>query len=327
VRLSTKLSGIVAVGGVAALGAGLISSGGIGATWYDSHVASATINTGDLACALSSPTDRLQESIEQETPNGGTATITLDPITRSEAGIRTAPLTVTNTGTVPVSVTWTKTDAGTLFSDGIPFYSYTIAGEALAPNAKQSANIGFHWDSLDNDAQGKSATVTYNVTCNETPTAPNNLTPFYRYGGSAYYDGTSIQLVTGPNTPEDQVSTAGVYFDGISAGSALPTDEPHFIGTPADGSWPRMQIRLSDGTVLTKSQSATQWSGSNKDSAAGAWFASTGGKWSVIELYVNNPDNKITVQRVYIQAQNPGFTGSISCIGYNDSVHPVSFGC
>jgi len=318
VRLSTKLSGIVAVGGVAALGAGLISSGGIGATWSDQHLASATIDTGTLKCALTSPTDRLQTSISQTT-NGGTATIALDPITRSDPGIRTAPLNVTNTGSVPVMVSWAKVDSGDLFASGNEFYSYTISTTSLTPGANQSANIGFHWNALNNDAQGKDATVTYTITCNETPKAPNNLTPFYRYGGSAFYDGTSINLVTGPNTPTTEVATAGVYFDGVTAGSALPDTEPTFTTTGSPTAWPRMQIRLSDGTVLLKSATSSSWTASS----AGNWFALNSADWSTIKTYANS--NSITVQRVYIQAQNPGFDGSITCINYPNAT--LGSGC
>jgi hypothetical protein len=306
------LSGIVAVGGVAALGAGLISSGGIGASWTDGHTATANISTASLSCALGSPTDRVQTSIESSTE--GNATIDLDPITRSDSGTRTAPVTVTNTGDVPIQVTWQKEESGGLLtSQGIPFYSYTINGTMLTPGQAQNADIGFHWDSLPNDAEGLSATVTYKITCLETPTAPSGLTPFYRYGGSAYYDGTAIQLATGPNVPSNQVSTAGVYFDGVTAGSTLPDIEPNFTATGSVGTWPKMQIRLSDGTVLLKTAGASAWSASN----AGIWFGQSGTTWANI---TTDLPAGVTVQRAYIQAQNPGFTGSITCINYANAV-------
>ena len=165
-RTASKMTSVAAACGAGALGLALIAMGsGVGAAFTDSATANANIATGTFGCQLSS-TD-LSVVISN---NAHTATVDLGTISSSAASSKTAPVTVTNTGAIPLVTSWGETTLGNIL-DGSGAISAVpaAAGVPLATGATQTVNIGFQWSQLSNSDLNRSGTAQYTVSCNEAP--------------------------------------------------------------------------------------------------------------------------------------------------------------
>lgn len=144
-----------------ALVAGAIAySGGVGAAFSDQDVATANIEVGTLSCAFESSDPHVHV---HSSTNKHTATVTLDKILTS-TGSQTADIAVRNTGSIPLTTSWTA-------SGGLGDLGPTVApsGATLPVGAAQDVQIGFEWTDLSNWYMGKSATAKFTVDCAETP--------------------------------------------------------------------------------------------------------------------------------------------------------------
>lgn len=253
-RLSTKLTGIVALGGAAALAAGLISSGGIGAAFTDEATATANIKVGDFACELSADAADISSGVVTISPNKQVATVEFGTINSSDPATHTAPVTVTNVGTIPLTTAWTVTPSGGLFdvnsSQVVEAFDDTAAAFLGATGAAQTINAGFTWaTALGNADLKKSGKVTYEVDCLEAKAAPNGL-DLYANGGvhgeSATWDGRSVMLDPGP------MGAGGAALIRIPAGSTLPGQAP----TYQYDEWPSAKGQLRFNIYFTNNKHA-----------------------------------------------------------------------
>jgi hypothetical protein len=243
-----KVAVLVAAGG---LMAGLLGAG-VSASYTDSATAALNVAVGTFGCTVSS-TD------PNAVPTSGHAiTFNLPPITSSAASSSyVKDLTVTNTGSMPVSVHWTYATGGTL----IPSQWQTASGGTGGPNGMAYAtdsmttdatlavgtgktytgNIGFVWTTLDNSYLGQTASVTYTANCGETQTvsvpAPVavaatcanqttgaiSISPFPTAGVTYYIDGS---VVTATSTSES-----------VGAHTVTATASPPYVlsGYPTGG--------------------------------------------------------------------------------------------
>lgn len=257
-RLSTKLSGIVAIGGVAALGAGLISSGGIGAAFTDAKTVTATMDAGTFSCALSSSAQGVTISLD-----GKSATVDFGEIDRS-SGEKVVPLTVTNTGSIAVravqyslvvsgsgspnsttSYKYAQDNPGTIDDD--IFYTYNWApGDDLASSESVTNNIGFRWQNWDVDrldhVSNSGITATWTINCDEVPATPPPA-QLLQFDTSAGGDG-SIDSSSGFAT-----LSAPVRMQISSTPTTLPPSEPSFTYTGgATNSEPMLYIEAGGHT-------------------------------------------------------------------------------
>jgi len=166
VRTASKVTRVAAACGAGALGLALIAMGsGVGAALTDSATANASINTGTFGCELSSTDSNVVISA-----NKHTATVDLGTISSSAASSKTAPVTVTNTGAIPLATSWSETTTGNILGgSGAISAVPAAAGVPLAAGAAQTVNIGFQWNELSNSDLGRSGTAQYTVSCNEAP--------------------------------------------------------------------------------------------------------------------------------------------------------------
>ena len=162
-----KVTSMIAAVGAGALGVGLISLGtGVGAQFTDSGTASAKIATGTFSCQLSSTDTSVVIS-----NSGHTATVDLGTINSSAASSQTAPVTVTNTGSIPLATTWSENTTGNILGGSGAISAIPAAASLpLAPGAKQTVSIGFSWTALSNSDLNRSGTAVYTVTCNDVKT-------------------------------------------------------------------------------------------------------------------------------------------------------------
>jgi hypothetical protein len=250
VRLSTKLSGIVAVGGVAALGAGLVSSGGIGAAFTDSATAKASINAGTFSCQLESGSSNVNIDDSNQDPNHvDKATITLSTITSSDPASKTGKVIVKNTGTIPLYVNWSSVGNGNIYANGI---SPAIPGQDLRINAgdTRTYNLGFAWQELGNNALGTHGDITYTANCIEashvekTAMFVNGIE-----GGTANWNDASGISFDIPAVGSSGVwPAANAFFEGNW--NNLPADEPSFAATSSKEGMPKWVIDLDNGYTL-----------------------------------------------------------------------------
>jgi hypothetical protein len=244
-RFTTKVTSLVAAGGAAALGVGLLAfAPGVGASFSSSATADASINVGTLACQLSSGASGVTISDDQRS-----ATIDLGTITSSAAGQRTVPLKVKNTGSVPLATTWSMSTSGTIFGGGShAMHAYWPPFNATLPSGQsQTEQVGFRWSELQNEDMGRSGTVTYTINCNEVPGFGSAWLYSMGTGSSAVWDGSKVTL-TVPDAPDD--AGAGITLYNVAAGSALPDSAPGFTTDNFGAGTPRLSISFSDGTYV-----------------------------------------------------------------------------
>ncbi len=164
-RAISKMTRVAAASGAGALGLALIAMGsGVGASFTDSAAANAKIATGTFGCQLSST-----DSSVVITNGGHTATVDLGTINSSAASSKTAPVTVTNTGSIALATAWSEATTGNILGgSGAISPAPTAAAAALGAGATQTVNIGFEWTELQNSDLGRSGTAVYTVSCSET---------------------------------------------------------------------------------------------------------------------------------------------------------------
>jgi len=262
VRLSTKLTGIVAVGGVAALGAGLISSGGIGAAFTDSATATANINVGDFGCSI--------DVLGDGQAAGDSVTVDLGRIDGSLPGQKTATVNVTNDGTIPMVVVWSAKATGDFFASGavnssvIPITNYQ--NWSLTAGATGTYTIGAKWGELDNNALTRTGSVTYTADCVEASAATHNLFVATKLQADASWTdgGLNYDLSADPNYTAVNTSLTDVN------GTNLPAVEPSIHANNGSVKMPKWVITLPDGTTFGGNAGPV---GSGTD---GRWFVNPG---------------------------------------------------
>lgn len=303
---AVKATSIVAAAGAAVLGVGLIGFGtGVGANFADSASGTATISTGSLSCGLSSTLD-----LVKITNNGHQASISLPQITSSAPGTQVAPLTVTNTGQIPLDVTWATTTSGNILGGSGAMNIAAPPSDAtfLAPGKSSTINIGFVWDQLQNSDEGRSGAVTYKASCDEVAGLPAGLTGLTSTGGgSSYWDGEAVVLQT-----SDSGSGAVVHVSNPPA--TLPVDAPTFATDFYESGAPRMQITFNETTAIAIGYPVQAAQGTSNWHMTGV----TGNTWNDITNYATA--NNLTVRSVYIlmdgSATAPA-TAKITCVNYS----------
>jgi hypothetical protein len=317
VRLTTKLSGIVAVGGVAALGAGLISSGGIGAAYTDTATATGTLNTGTMHCQLADSTGGLHIS-----GDASAVTFDLGQIKSSADGSQFGSVKVKNTGTMGLVASWSIVDpaAGVLNAtqhiSPIQESHSTTADQMFIPAGQTSSDavpVGFAWANLDEADQGKSLAVTYKVSCFDSQTPPLGTALLGHDGGYATWDGTKVVANILNKGQKTGAPGAGIF---ITNPAALVADSPEFTfatNDPKHDGNTYSTIRFtnnSGGRVIAHGfqvGSTSDWSVSGDVSGTG-WSAVTGlfaSGWTPASAYVAADDG------------NPaGTVREITCLKY-----------
>lgn len=238
---TTKLAGVVAALGIGAIAYGMIGSG-VGANFVQSLTGTDHIQVGTFNCALSSTDTNVTIS-----DNGHTASVTLPAIESSTAGSALAPLTVTNTGTIPLAVNWNVTTSGSLFDSGAFTFAPVAQNVRLNSGISHTYQTGFTWTTLGNADLGKSGTVTYSASCTEPSTSAHPDVSFWTQdGGTAAWSGSSVALGIPQNAPSS--AAALIQFDNQPA--ALPTTEPTFVTDNYNAGSPRWYILFSNGQYV-----------------------------------------------------------------------------
>jgi hypothetical protein len=237
-RFTTKVTSLVAAGGAAALGIGLLAfAPGVGASFSSQADAVATFDVGTLSCSVTS-------SAAGATADGNSVTIPLGRITSSAAGQLTAPVSVNNTGTIPLKVSWDIKVEGSFFQTWHQTYVPVPQNETVASNTSRAYTIGASWDELDNSALGSDGTLTYTANCSDQAAPLSYVdtgTATHTWDGSH----TNLTLAIPAGAPDG--AGVEVHLNG-AAGSALPTDQPDFAATNPGPGNPRLSILMSDGT-------------------------------------------------------------------------------
>lgn len=170
-----------------ALTVGLIGAG-VGAQFTDQVQAVQGVQVGTFSCAISSQTG---------TVSGKTLTYNTD-ITSSAAGSSALSFKVTNTGSIPAALQISETALAAPFSSML---ATPVAPVVLAGGAFTTYNAGIQWPELTTLDLGKSASITYTVTCGEvaTPTVSFYSTNRGTYGGqdSVRFAGSGTGMTPG----------------------------------------------------------------------------------------------------------------------------------
>ncbi len=226
----SKMTRVAGAIGAGAIGLALLAMGsGVGASFTTSATANANIATGTFNCQLTSTDSNVVIS-----NNGHTATVDLGTINSSAASSRTAPVTVTNTGSIPLVTSWSETTGGNILGgSGAISPAAAAAGVQLAAGATQTVNIGFQWTELQNSDLGRSGTAVYTVTCGEVPSTQivRSATLNYAAGGWAGWScpsGTKIVSATAENASTNAAVTMAeldLWKSGATTSGGV--DYPH----------------------------------------------------------------------------------------------------
>ncbi len=161
VNVRRWVAAVGAVGALALVGVGVNSSytGAVSAVEHQS--------VGTFGCTLTS-TD--PNAVIVNSGQSSTLTDSLGPILSSASSYAYSNFTLTNTGSMPLYVSWTATPSGTIAwqPSGRIGYTPAPANETLAPGATESdLSAGFSWATLTNADLGTSGAVTYAASCRE----------------------------------------------------------------------------------------------------------------------------------------------------------------
>lgn len=303
----SKITSSIAAVGAGALGIGLISLGtGVGAQFTGSGNANANIKTGTFDCTLSSTDSRVLIS-----NSGHTATVDLGTIDSSAPSSSSAPVTVTNTGSIPLATTWTETTTGNILGgSGAISVIAPAGGTQLGAGTAQTVNIGFTWTELQSSDLNRSGTAKYTVSCNEVG-ATAGFELFQQSGGEASWDSQTSQaaldIPTGTATPV----AAGINILNVPA--TLPTNAPVFVTDNYGAGTPRLAIEFSDGGYAfgypAQASPPSNWT------LPGSGTPTT---WAAVQSYATT--HSLTVVNAFVVADNSNGTGvvsHISCLDYS----------
>jgi hypothetical protein len=315
VRLSTKLSGIVAIGGVAALGAGLISSGGIGANFIADADATASVSVGNFDCAFVSPGTgvTLHDS-------GHTAEVALG-LVKSSSGQKTVSLTLQNTGDISLAVNWLVYPEGDAFVSGHMKPIFLTQNTQIGAGSTTTYNVGATWQNLDNKDLNTTGSVNYMARCVEPASSEHpDLILFARNGASSNWVGDNVVM----DFPKGIDKAAGAYAVMNTASGELPSVAPSATIDGAGSGTPRIQIQLSDGAAIQSIPDANghvkQWT---YYPVSGANFVST--DWSAVRAAAGSVE-ATTVQLLGDTSGSGGYTNgltnnaltnTVSCLQYD----------
>lgn len=232
-RTASKMTRVAAACGAGALGLALIAMGsGVGAAFTDTATANARIAIGTFGCTLSSTDGNVIIS-----NNGHTADVTLPTIQGSAPGTEKAPLTVTNTGSIPLAVNWTVTQVGTTSVTALPVAS----GLAINSGNHRTYDIGFSWNELHNSDLGQGGTVTYSASCVEVPSTQIVRSAALNYAGTGWGGwscpaGTQIVSATAENSSGVvQMAEIDLWRSGASTSTGVNYPATPFGYTYATG--------------------------------------------------------------------------------------------
>lgn len=334
IRLIAR-AGIVA--GAGALAAAILTPGGVGANFFDAATAEASIEVGDFGCTFTAPVSSVTftPTNPSDPQSPVSASFDLGTIQSSAPGTDTVPVTVTNSGDMPVTMSWTAVIGPNASSPSTPLLTdkFTAVdpsallglapgGNVFLPNPgdTQTLDIGFNWTELDNPDLGTAGTVTYTFTCTDALPNPSRLTLAHSLGALAHWDGQSVILkgVQGKNL----AGTATVN----DAGAALPEREPRFtLATPgypnASSVYFNVVLTNNDpdstsigGTRPTasfvKAPGRTTWALAN--APAHAWT------WDEIRAYADDNDSAVILVRLVVRATD--FAGEFTCFQYDGPI-------
>lgn len=308
-RLSKRATSISAAVGAAALGVTLVTLGsGVGAQFTDSATGTAKIAVGTFGCNLTTPSG----SGVIISSDGKSATVDLGTITSSAPDQRTAPITVNNTGSIPLVAHWTVQTTGNITGTG-DISPVSVSDSPLAATEGETVNIGFQWSQLTSSDLTRSGSAIYTVHCNEASSTFDGTWLFQHDPATAAWNGTDVTLTVPATAPTS--AGAGITLLNVSAGSALPAHEPTFVTDTYSSGTPRLDIKLSNGNYMVKYPDGL--------GAPTGWTLpgySGDGTWADISAWVSS--NNLTVTKAFILADTSASahgdqTNVISCVNYS----------
>lgn len=300
-----KVATVVAGFGAGALGLSLIGLGtGLGAQFTDGAAANAHLAVGTFGCALSSSDNDVTIS------NGGhTANVTFPTINSSVPSSDSAPLTVTNSGTIPLVVNWTVTTSGHVFDSGHVSALPVTSGLAINSGNARTYSIGFQWGELQNADLGKTGTATYTASCVEPQSVNPNFTLWQQDGGTASYANGAVTL-TMPSSP----STAGAGVELSNVPAKLPADAPTFSTDNYAAGSPRWYIQFTSGDYLFGYPSNAPAGVSGMWSEVTSAHPNSYVPWS--QVVTDYGTQQVSSVEIVMDMDQPSTTDTISCIDY-----------
>lgn len=304
-KSTTKLTTIAAAVGAGALGLSLVGLGaGVGANFVDSLTGNAKISVGTFGCQLSSPYSNVNFSNHRHT-----ATVTLPEIESSAAGMETAPLKVTNTGSMPLVVNWTATTSGHVFDSGAMSLAPVQQNLRINSGNSRTYQVGAKWTTLGNADLGTHGTVTYTAKCTEPGTSGHpNITFWTQKGGTAAWDGNKVKFTM----PQATSSNNGAVAEAILTNfpTTLPSSAPEFSTDNYSTGSPRFVIEFADGSKVFGYPSSS-WPGSSNWEIVGTSGYDT---WN--EVLAQYGSATVTGVSLLMDMDQPGDTSTITCINY-----------
>lgn len=302
-----KIAAIAAGVGAGALGLSLIGLGaGVGAQFTDSGTANAHLSVGTFSCTMSSSDNNVTI-----TKQGHSASVTFPTINSSLPGSDSAPLTVTNSGTMPMKVNWTITTSGHIFDAGHVSALPVTSGLAINSGNARTYNIGFQWDELQNVDLGRSGTATYTASCVEPQSVNPNFTLFQQDGGQASYANGAVTL-TMPASGDN--ASAGVTLSNVPA--SLPATAPAFSTDNYAAGSPRWYIQFADGSYVFGYPSNGGTYAGNKWDEHGTHSAQAV-PWS--QILTDYQTAQVTSADIVMDMDQPSTTDTINCISYGNA--------
>lgn len=316
-KTATKVTSIAAACGAGALGLALIGMGtGVGAQFTDSAVANAHLAVGTFGCTLSS-----SDPSVAITNSGHTANVTLPTIESSAPGSESVPLTVKNSGSIPLVVNWTVTHSGKIFSSGRVTPLPIVSGYQLSTGATANYAIGAKWTELQNDDLGTSGMATYTASCVEPQNTNSNLRLFKdTNGATATFDNGNLVL----GMPANDNGYAGAAV--VNAPSTLPAAAPTFSTDNYNSGSPRFVISFGNtdtafGYPSNAMQGSNNWDynigGVQKSGQTYTQVMTAAGAEAVTEVDVLMDGDQTTAASPPATVTQ---TDTISCINYGGSL-------
>lgn len=293
-KSTTKVAGVLAVLGAAALGVSLMGSG-VGAAFTDSATANAHIAVGSFSCQLTSTDPRVTIS-----NNGRTAEVNFATITSSTPATVKAPISVNNTGGIPLGVNFTITNTGTVFASGHVKPLPVASGLLINPGNSRSYDIGFQYSELDNTDLGMSGTASYKASCVEPQNSPPaSLRLFSGEGGTATFSNGNVLLGI------DQSNSSGYAgAQVLNPPSTLPTAAPTYTASNYAAGTPRYVIYFSDNST-------------GFGYPGGLWSVSNGPSTSYGQFRTQEASKTVTEVDILADVSQPAsYSSTVSCINY-----------
>lgn len=209
--------------GIGALAALSLIGVGVGSSFSDGATATVTQKVGTFGCVVSSADPHASPV------HGHSITITAPTILAQSAGSYPTNVTVTNSGQIPIDVTWAITSGGMVGNGRMSLLtpSPSMGVDAmLAQGASQAyTNVGFTWTGLANADLGQSASVTYTATCKEQSTHVSQVS-FVGATNGTPAGNTALALPAGTQPGDMAIVIGGGYTPTLPNGYTAVTGPP-----------------------------------------------------------------------------------------------------